>query len=277
MTVKAKRFRIGVEGATTDGREIQREWLEQMAASYNPEVYTALINLEHIKSYLPESTFNRYGRVTALVAEEIQDGPLKGKMALYADVEPTSSLIELVKKGQKLFTSMEVSPKFADTGKAYLVGLAATDDPASLGTEMLTFSASAAHNPLANRKQSPENLFTAAEETLIELEETQDEKPSLFARVTALFTKKEQTDDARFSDVHKAVELVATEQQNLSERTDKSLSDQDARISELESSLQEQQAAFAELQQQLSREDSRKDYRQRAPGGDAPAGTLTNC
>jgi hypothetical protein len=277
MTVKAKRFRIGVEGATTDGREIQREWLEQMAASYNPEVYTALINLEHIKSYLPESTFNRYGRVTALVAEEIQDGPLKGKMALYADVEPTSSLVELVKKGQKLFTSMEISPKFADTGKAYLVGLAATDDPASLGTEMLTFSASAAHNPLANRKQNPENLFTAAEETLIELEETQDEKPSLFARVTALFTKKEQTDDARFSDVHKAVELVATEQQNLSERTDKSLSDQDARISELESSLQEQQAAFAELQQQLSREDSRKDYRQRAPGGDAPAGTLTNC
>ncbi|ECN7097420.1 GPO family capsid scaffolding protein [Salmonella enterica subsp. enterica] len=277
MTVKAKRFRIGVEGATTDGREIQREWLEQMAASYNPEVYTALINLEHIKSYLPESTFNRYGRVTALVAEEIQDGPLKGKMALYADVEPTSALVELVKKGQKLFTSMEVSPKFADTGKAYLVGLAATDDPASLGTEMLTFSASAAHNPLANRKQSPENLFTAAEETLIELDETQDEKPSLFARVTALFTKKEQTDDARFSDVHKAVELVATEQQNLSERTDKSLSDQDARISELESSLQEQQAAFIELQQQLSREDSRKDYRQRAPGGDAPAGTLTNC
>ncbi len=277
MTVKAKRFRIGVEGATTDGREIQREWLEQMAASYNPEVYTALINLEHIKSYLPESIFNRYGRVAALVAEEIQDGPLKGKLALYADVEPTSSLVELVKKGQKLFTSMEVSPKFADTGKAYLVGLAATDDPASLGTEMLTFSASAARNPLANRKQNPENLFTAAEETLIELEETQGEKPSLFARVTALFTKKEQTDDARFSDVHKAVELVATEQQNLSERTDKSLSDQDARISELETSLQEQQSAFAELQQQLSLEDSRKDYRQRAPGGDAPAGTLTNC
>lgn len=61
MTVKAKRFRIGVEGATTDGREIQREWLEQMAASYNPAVYTALINLEHIKSYLPDSTFSCWG------------------------------------------------------------------------------------------------------------------------------------------------------------------------------------------------------------------------
>ncbi len=150
MTVKVKRFRIGVEGATTDGREIQREWLEQMAASYNPAVYTALINLEHIKSYLPDSTFNRYGKVTALFAEEITEGPLAGKMALYADVEPTESLVELVKKGQKLFTSMEVSPKFADTGKAYLVGLAATDDPASLGTEMLTFSASAAHKLIAD-------------------------------------------------------------------------------------------------------------------------------
>lgn len=277
MTVKAKRFRIGVEGATTDGREIQREWLEQMAASYNPAVYTALINLEHIKSYLPDSTFNRYGKVTALFAEEITEGPLVGKMALYADVEPTESLVELVKKGQKLFTSMEVSPKFADTGKAYLVGLAATDDPASLGTEMLTFSASAAHNPLANRKQNPANLFTAAEETVIELEEIQEDKPSLFARVTALFTKKEQSDDARFSDVHKAVELVATEQQNLSARTEKSLSEQEERLSELETALQAQQTAFNELVNKLSHEDSRQDYRQRATGGTRSITTVSTA
>lgn len=274
MTAKAKRFRIGVEGATTDGREIQRDWLVQMAASYNPAVYTAQINLEHIKSYLPDSTFNRYGTVTALVAEEIKDGALAGKMALYADVAPTDALVALLKKGQKLFTSMEVSPQFADSGKAYLVGLAATDDPASLGTEMLTFSATATHNPLAHRKLNPENLFSAAAETVIELEESQ---PNLFSRVTALFAKKEQTDDARFSDVHKAVELVATEQQSFGERTDKSLSEQETRLSELETSLQQQQTDFAALKQQLSTEDSRKDYRQRAPGGDAPAGTVTNC
>lgn len=274
MTAKAKRFRIGVEGATTDGREIQRDWLVQMAASYNPAVYTAQINLEHIKSYLPDSTFNRYGTVTALVAEEIQDGALAGKMALYADVAPTDALVALVKKGQKLFTSMEVSPQFADSGKAYLVGLAATDDPASLGTEMLTFSATATHNPLAHRKLNPDNLFSAAAETVIELEEAQ---PNLFSRITTLFAKKEQTDDARFADVHKAVELVATEQQSFGERTDKSLSEQETRLSALETSLQQQQADFAALQQQLSTEDSRKDYRQRAPGGDAPAGTVTNC
>lgn len=277
MAVKAKRFRIGVEGATTDGRTIERAWLEQMAASYNPQVYTALINLEHIKGYTPDSPFRRFGTVDKLEAEEITDGPLKGKMALYAWITPSDDLVAYTRKLQKLFTSMEVNTSFADTGKAYLIGLAATDDPASLGTEMLQFSASAKSNPLAGRKQNPENLFTAAEETLIEWEEVQGEKPSLFARVTAMFTKKEQTDDARFSDVHRAVELVATEQQSLSERTDQSLSAQDKRIAELETALQKQQTDFSALKQKLSQEDSRKDYRQRAPGGEASAGTLTNC
>ncbi|HBR7659182.1 TPA: GPO family capsid scaffolding protein [Klebsiella pneumoniae] len=277
MAVKAKRFRIGVEGATTDGRTIERAWLEQMAASYNPQVYTALINLEHIKGYTPDSPFRRFGTVDKLEAEEITDGPLKGKMALYAWITPSDDLVAYTRKLQKLFTSMEVNTSFADTGKAYLIGLAATDDPASLGTEMLQFSASAKSNPLAGRKQNPENLFTAAEETLIEWEEDQGEKPSLFARVTAMFTKKEQTDDARFSDVHRAVELVATEQQSLGERTDQSLFAQDKRIAELETALQKQQTDFSALKQKLSQEDSRKDYRQRAPGGEAPAGTLTNC
>ncbi len=89
MAVKAKRFRIGVEGATTDGRTIERAWLEQMAASYNPQVYTALINLEHIKGYTPDSPFRRFGTVDKLEAEEITDGPLKGKMALYAWITPS--------------------------------------------------------------------------------------------------------------------------------------------------------------------------------------------
>lgn len=284
MTVTAKRFRIGVEGATTDGREISREWLVQMAASYDPAVYTASINLEHIKAYSPDNTFNRYGTVSALVAAEISAGQLAGKMALYADIMPTDSLVELVKKGQKLFTSMEVSTKFADTGKAYLVGLAATDDPASLGTEMLQFSAKAEHNPLANRKQHPDNLFTAATETAIELEDAPDEKPALFARVKAMFSKQQQTDSARFNDVHQAVELIASEQQAYGVRTDKTLGEQAERLSQLEISLNEQledlkaqRDAFSELKEQLESEDGRKDFRPRTPGGTAPAEHLTNC
>ena len=55
MTVAAKRFRIGVEGATTDGREISREWLAHIADAYNPSLYTATITLEHLKSYAPEA------------------------------------------------------------------------------------------------------------------------------------------------------------------------------------------------------------------------------
>lgn len=51
--------------------------------------------------------------------------------------------------------------------------------------------------------------------------------------------------------MHKAVELVATEQQNLSARTEKSLS-------ELETALQAQQTAFNELVDKLSQEDSRQ-------------------
>ncbi len=78
--------------------------------------------------------------------------------------------------------------------------------------------------------------------------------------------------------MHKAVELVATEQQNLSARTEKSLSEQEERCSRaLETALQSQLTAFNELVDKLSHEDSRQDYRQRATGGNAPCYTLTNC
>ena len=205
--------------------------------------------------------------------EEIKDGPLAGKMALYAGILPTSLLVELVKKGQKLFTLMEVNTKFADTGKAYLVGLAATDDPASLGTEMLQFSASASKKNLANRKQHPDNLFTAAAETLIELEEVPEAKPALFKRIQQMFSKQQQIDDARFSDVHQAVELIATEQQNkVQPMTRPSASRLSALVlwrhscKKTLAAFAEQQTEFNELKAQLSHEDDRKDFRQRAPG-----------
>jgi len=54
-----------------------------------------------------------------------------------------------------------VNPNFAGKGQAYFMGLAVTDNPASLGTELLAFSPSAGANPFANRKQNPGNLFTA--------------------------------------------------------------------------------------------------------------------
>ena len=209
---KSKWFRIAVEGATTDGRKILREWISQMAQNYNRDVYGARVNLEHIKGYSPDSQFKRYGDVLALKAEEVETGPLAGKLALFAQIEPTDELIQLNKTRQKVYSSIEVNPEFADTGEAYLVGLAVTDDPASLGTEFLEFSATANINPLASRKLSPNNLFTAAEETLIEFEDdTVADKSfsSILERITNLFKNKSSVDSTKFNQLAEIVEQFA--------------------------------------------------------------------
>ncbi|MDU7390265.1 GPO family capsid scaffolding protein [Atlantibacter hermannii] len=279
MAKKAKRFRVGVEGATTDGRNIERDWLTQMAANYDPQVYTALINVEHIKGFTPDSPFRRFGKVDRLEAEEITEGKLAGKMALYAWITPTDDLVDMTGKMQKLFTSMEVSVSFADSGEAYLVGLAVTDDPASLGTEMLQFSAGAAHSPLASRKLDAANLFTAAEETLIEFED-ETEKPNLFTRVKELLTRKSADDKAKFADVHQAVEAVAQEHQTLSAIVDGIGTAQtafSARLDEMQQVIESGRAELVSLREKLSAEDSRSDRRPTGTGGNGSAEQLTNC
>ncbi|SQC70975.1 putative capsid scafolding protein [Pseudomonas aeruginosa] len=174
---RSKWFRIAVEGATTDGRNIERDWIEQMAAQYDPNTYGARINCEHIKWAWPAGEFGAYGDVLACKAEEIDINGQK-KLALFAQLEPNQALLELNKQRQKVYTSVEIDPKFADTGKAYLVGLAITDSPASLGTEALSFSAK--NGTLASRKTNPDTLFSAAEEGTLEFEEY-EEKPSVGA------------------------------------------------------------------------------------------------
>lgn len=52
------------------------------------------------------------------------------KLALFAQVEPTPELIALNKAKQKNYSSIEIDDSFADTGEAYIVGLAVTDSPA---------------------------------------------------------------------------------------------------------------------------------------------------
>lgn len=272
MAKKSKRFRVGVEGATTDGRTIERDWLTQMAETYDPTVYTALVNMEHIKGYTADSPFRRYGKVDKLEAAEISEGPLKGKMALYAWISPTDDLVALTDKWQKLFTSMEVNPAFADSGKAYLVGLAVTDDPASLGTEMLQFSATAPVNPLERRKLDAGNLFTAAEETVIEFEDVTD-SVSILERIKSLFSAKTTSDEKRFSDVHQAVEVVALEHQTLSESVTSLREKQDGYARQLETLSKE----FTELKTQLSIQDSRSDFRPQATGSGNHNENLTNC
>ena len=174
---KSKFFRVAVEGATVDGRTIDRKWLEEMAATYNPATYAARVNLEHIRGAMPlgpNTPFGSYGDVLALKTEMVDielGGKTEKRLALFAQVKPLPPLLDLIAKGQKLYTSIEVNPTFAGTGKAYFMGLAATDNPASLGTDILEFSAKMGEkSPLAARKQQPGNFFSVATEATIEME-----------------------------------------------------------------------------------------------------------
>ncbi|EAQ8856718.1 GPO family capsid scaffolding protein, partial [Escherichia coli] len=199
----SKFFRIGVEGDTCDGRVISAQDIQEMAETFDPRVYGCRINLEHLRGILPDGIFKRYGDVVELKAEKIDDdSALKGKWALFAKITPTDDLIAMNKAAQKVYTSMEIQPNFANTGKCYLVGLAVTDDPASLGTEYLEFCRTAKHNPLNRFKLSPENLISVATPVELEFEDLPETVfTALTEKVKSIFGRKQASDDARLNDV----------------------------------------------------------------------------
>ena len=186
MASKSKFFRVATEGATTDGRKIERKWIEQMAKNFNRATYAARVWLEHYRGTVPGGPFDALGDVIAVEARTVEDG----KLALFAQIEPLPTLVEMNKKKQKLYTSIEVHPEFADSGEAYLSGLAVTDSPASLGTEMLAFAAGATANPLAARKADKDTLFSEAVPLVLEFE---DAAPSgdggALGALVAMFSK----------------------------------------------------------------------------------------
>lgn len=252
---KSKWFRIAVAGDTTDGREIQADWIIQMAQNYNPDTYGARINIEHFRSVFPDGIFGAYGDVLALKTEKVTiDG--EEKDALFAQIEPTQSLIELNKKKQKVYTSIEVDENFANKGSAYLIGLAVTDSPASLGTEMLQFAAGAKVNPLADKKQRPENLFTAAQEVTLEFEEVKESQSysaGLLDKVKKLFSKQEQTEKKSvesFSEQEQAIVEIAQETANQGQAVSKLEND----FNNLNTAHEQLQKDFNELKTKLDGE-----------------------
>ncbi|MFZ6732453.1 GPO family capsid scaffolding protein [Undibacterium sp. Ji42W] len=262
----SKFFRVAVEGATTDGRKIDRSWIEQMAKNFDPKTYGARIWLEHIRGTVPDSPFKAYGDVTAVKAEEVTIDGSK-KLALYAQIEPTPDLVALSKAKQKIYTSVEINDKFADTGEAYLVGLGITDSPASLGTEVLSFAASNPNaNPFAGRKTNPAHLFSAAVEVNLEFEEVNTETTSLAAKVKDLlkvFNSKKGGDDARFDDLGQAIETVVEHTADQEQR----FSESNKRISELEKNLKTVTDNFSSLKNQLDKEPGGQTSRPTATGG----------
>lgn len=279
----SKFFRIGVEGDTCDGRIISGNDIQEMAESFDPRVYGCRINLEHIRGLFPDGDFKRLGDVVELKAEIIDDdSALNGKWALFARITPTDDLIAMNKKLQKVYTSMEIQPNFANTGKCYLVGLAVTDDPASLGTEYLEFCRNAKHNPLQRFKANPENVFSAATLAELEFEDVPDTVlNSLADKVKAIFSRKQVSDNARLNDVHEAVTTV-------SEHVQTNLTKQDERLSAMETAfatfkqeltgkVEETSQAFSDLKTTLDKTESFSQPRRTKASGGGGDELLTDC
>ncbi|MES2869579.1 MAG: GPO family capsid scaffolding protein [Pseudomonadota bacterium] len=126
--------RVATSGATADGREILPQELRDIAETYKLSRYTASIWCDHDRE--PGS----HGTVFSVRLVDDAEDLEVGQVALEAQLKPNDRLLWLNDQGQKLFTSIEITPNFAGSGKAYLSGLAVTDEPASLGTQELYFS-----------------------------------------------------------------------------------------------------------------------------------------
>lgn len=275
---KSKFFRVATEGATTDGRNIEKKWLQEIAQTYNQAKYGARIFIEHIRGFNPyaQSPFPAMGDVVAVKVEEVEDG----KLALFAQIDPTPEMITLVGKRQKIYSSIEVAENFAGSGLAYLMGMGITDSPASLGTDVLAFAAQHPDaNPFTSRKQAPGNVISAAEEVEIEFEDVEEDKPSLFSRIKDMFAKQRASDDERFADVHAAVVEIATVAGDASKEAEQGAADL-AKLREefsvLRAQADESKQAIADLTNTIDHTGDQTPRRPAAAGGGADA-AVTDC
>lgn len=286
---KTKFFCVAVEGATTDGRAIDANWINEMAANYAPATYTATVNVEHIRGYSPEPPFNNYGHVLAAEARDIEivlNGKPEKRRALFAQLDANDQLVELNRKGQKLFSSIEINPNFAGKGQAYLQGLAVTDNPASLGTEMLQFAAKAPVNPFTVRKTNPSNLFSATGEPIaLELDAEAPKSPggfdfaAAFADLKAAFSNKtppaappaaDQTkDDFSMTAVAEGFSKMETIIASFASKVEQAQGATDANVRQL-------QSEFAGLKADLEKTPG-PSFTQRPPATGGDGAVLTDC
>ncbi len=258
----SKPFAIATEGPTIDGRNISRQWLTEMAKNYSPAVYTAVANLEHYLSSLPDGIFKAYGKVVSLFTREAEILGEK-KLQLMAVVDASQEIVDLQKKGQKAFSSMEVGQ--IGNGAVYLTGLAFTDKPASLGTETMKFS-------LAG---TPGERFAFQDEIEIEFGAEPPEAgagANLFARVKELLGLGNKDADERFADQALAIEAVAQSQKEL---LDKFASIETIEVTPsveefaaLKQAHDQVAADFAALKEKLGTTDGNPQHRPPATGAD---------
>lgn len=266
----SKPFAVATSGSTVDGRAISRDWITQMAATYDPKVYTALANLEHYLSMLPDSIFKAYGKVVSLTTRETEILGEK-QLQLMAVVDVSQEVVDLQKKGQKLFASVEILNNFVGKGVAYLTGLAFTDQPASLGTESMKFSASGASGERFSFADEVELTFEAAEA------DTSSPGDTLFSKIKALLGIKDKSDQDKFADQSLAIEAMATSQKELIDgfaRIEKEMAELGTQVKLTEEHIEDRKKELSALRDELSNAEQ-GTQRPSASGGN---GTVkTDC
>lgn len=291
---KTKFFRVAVEGMTaSDGRTIERQWLLDMAATYNPATFGARVNMEHIRGLSADGPFQAFGDVLALRTDEIEieiAGKKEKRLALSAQIDPTDQLVKFNAARQKIYTSIEVEPNFAGQGKAYLLGLAVTDSPASLGTEALAFSATGTDgyaktlkSVLDGRKQHATCHFSALTETSIELESESDSEGGETAldKLVSMFGKllkpeqakpDQQQQQATAASADNTVLLTALSDltKGLADTRKADRAADDARFNRLTSEM-------AALKADIETTPNKHSQRPATPGGAGAGVVLTDC
>lgn len=124
-----KWYRFGRSGDTVDGRIIKEQDILDAVETFNSGFYPTMIWPDH------KRWFN-LGKVIAIRAEKNDEGGTD----MYGQVEANEYYKEMNKNGQRRFFSMELWPDFRKSGKTYLSGLGATDEPASVATSEIHLS-----------------------------------------------------------------------------------------------------------------------------------------
>ncbi len=148
--------RVAISGPTADGREIKAQDLRDCAETYTPSKYTAVIWVDHQRGN------GAHGTVYSVRLIDNDPDLAKGQLALEVQIKPNARLLQLNKDGEKLFSSVEITPNFAGSGRAYMTGLAVTDErePRNSGTLFLQESqySHVSHQGRADASRSHEQV-----------------------------------------------------------------------------------------------------------------------
>ncbi|MGR6861807.1 GPO family capsid scaffolding protein [Aliivibrio salmonicida] len=230
-------------GPTIDGRNIEQKIIDDIAETYNPKLYNARINEDHWQ----------YGpKLGDVLSVEKRDDEL------WAVLKPNSRLLSNIERDQLLHTSCEFYPDFASSGRAYLSGLAMTDEPASLGTTQVHLSA---NSDKCKGQESLSSGATVSLEMLSGKEHNDQEIKTLLSKIFSLFSgnqpaslskKEDEEEEAEMSKELEALLTKNTEQNEAVATALSSLADAVTKLSagkeETSSSEEEEQPdATAEL------------------------------